>query len=275
MCWAYKIIDAKSEYTPKKTAEDFIAKELGDFKNISMTKQNTATIDKDFLEIISDKDVLRQISEQYLDRIIDDIILGVIFEVHRSIKMKVLDLDQDTNEKQDGPRACVDIFGPYNFKKKHECLCLNCDRIVGASGFAPHLEVCMGMGRSRSRNASRRIANSSRERENSSYTGVLSDDEDDMDWSSGDKRKKKKDRNGNKKVKALSKKATDLNDSIESINVDVEGETDDLLSLRDLMQDFSRGPSPADSVSSSGSTKRRDKSKNKKRKERVSPSSVI
>lgn len=60
-------------------------------------------------------------------------------------------------------------------------------------------------------------------------------------------------------------------DSIESLNIDVEGETDDILNLRDFLQDFTRGPSPADSVSSSGSTKRRDKSKSKKRKDRSSP----
>lgn len=59
------------------------------------------------------------------------------------------------------------------------------------------------MGRSRSRNASRRVANNSRERENSSYTGVPSDDDDDLYWNSGDKRKKKKDRNGNKKLKSI------------------------------------------------------------------------
>ncbi|KAK4885059.1 hypothetical protein RN001_001330 [Aquatica leii] len=242
---------------------------------MSKNQNANTNVDKEFQEIVSNKELLRQASEKYLERLIDNITIGVVFEVHRNKKAKVVELDKEIIDKQDGPRPCVDIFGPYNFKKKYECLCRNCDRIVGASVFAPHLEVCMGMGRSRSRNASRRIANSSRERENSSYTGIASDDEDDMDWSSGDKRKKKKDRNGNKKLKGNSKKANDMNDSVESINIDVEGETDDILSLRDLMQDFTRGPSPADSVSSSGSTKRRDKSKNKKRKERVSPNSIL
>lgn len=228
---------------------------------------------KEFKRLQSNKELLKNATEEFLDKLIDHVIIGVAFQVHRSKKLKVIELDEVV-VKQEGPRPCVDIFGPYNFKKKYECLCRNCDRVVGASVFAPHLEVCMGMGRSRSRNASRRIANNSRERENSTYSsGVPSDDEDDMDWGSGDKRKKKKDRNGNKKLKGNSKKSTDLNDSAESINIDVEGEADDILNLRDLMQDLSRGPSPADSVSSSGSTKRRDKSKNKKRKERVSPNS--
>lgn len=227
-------------------------------------------IDKEFHEIVNSKELLKQTAEKYLDKVIDTITIGIALGIHRSNKAKVLDLDRDGNIKEEGPRPCVDIFGPYNFKKKYECLCRNCDRIVGASVFAPHLEGCMGMGRSRSRNASRRIANSSRERESSSYGGVPSDDEDDMDWNSGDKRKKKKDRNGSKKLKGTPKKNNEM-DSIESLNIDVEGETDDILNLRDFLQDFTRGPSPADSVSSSGSTKRRDKSKSKKRKDRSSP----
>jgi len=241
---------------------------------MSRNSNVNANIDKEFHEIVSNKELLRQTAERYLDKIIDTITIGIVLGIHRNKKAKVLDLDKEVVPKEEGPRPCVDIFGPYNFKKKYECLCRNCDRIVGASVFAPHLEVCMGMGRSRSRNASRRIANSSRERENPSYGSIPSDDEDDMDWNSGDKRKKKKERNGNKKLKSTPKKVSEI-DPVESLNIDVEGEGDDILNLRDLLQDFTRGPSPADSVSSSGSTKRRDKSKSKKRKERSSPNSSV
>lgn len=65
--------------------------------------------------------------------------------------------------------------------------CPNCDRLVAAARFAPHLEKCMGMGRNSSRISSRRIAS----REGTNYFGaVVTDDEDDADWS-GEKRKKK------------------------------------------------------------------------------------
>lgn len=58
----------------------------------------------------------------------------------------------------------------------------------------------MGMGRNSSRIASRRIANNSKDL--TTFSGVISDDDDDVDWSIGnDKRKRRKDRNGFKKVK--------------------------------------------------------------------------
>lgn len=95
----------------------------------------------------------------------------------------------------------VDVFGSSNVKKAIDCTCPNCDRLVAASRFAPHLEKCMGMGRA-TRVASRRIASS---REGSNFFGssiAISDDEDDADWSSEKKKKKlpsKYDRNGSKK----------------------------------------------------------------------------
>ena len=58
----------------------------------------------------------------------------------------------------------------------------------------------MGMGRNSSRIASRRIANNSKDL--TTYSGVISDDDDDVDWSvNNDKRKRRKDRNSLKKLK--------------------------------------------------------------------------
>lgn len=60
----------------------------------------------------------------------------------------------------------------------------------------------MGLGRSRSRNVSRRIVNNnSKARDSQAYAGLASDDEDDIYWNSGEKRRKKKYRNGNRKGK--------------------------------------------------------------------------
>ena len=51
----------------------------------------------------------------------------------------------------------LDIFGQVPIKVKQvECVCPNCSRNLAASRFAPHLEKCMGMGRTSSRVASRR-----------------------------------------------------------------------------------------------------------------------
>lgn len=93
-----------------------------------------SNIDREFHEIVNSKDVLRQAAEKYLDKIIDTITIGIALGIHRSKKAKVLDLEKEVIPKEEGPRPCVDIFGPYNFKKKYECLCCNCDRIVEASG---------------------------------------------------------------------------------------------------------------------------------------------
>lgn len=94
----------------------------------------------------------------------------------------------------------LDVFGQHPIKKSQECNCPNCDRGVAASRFATHLEKCMGMGRNSSRIASRRIANNSKDL--TTFTGVISDDDDDVDWSvNNDKRKRRKDRNGIKKLK--------------------------------------------------------------------------
>lgn len=94
----------------------------------------------------------------------------------------------------------MDVFGQHPVKKSQECNCPNCDRGVAACRFATHLEKCMGMGRNSSRIASRRIANNSKDLSN--FSGVISDDDDDVDWSlNNDKRKRRKDRNGIKRTK--------------------------------------------------------------------------
>lgn len=99
----------------------------------------------------------------------------------------------------------LDVFGQHPVKKSQECTCPNCERGVAACRFATHLEKCMGMGRNSSRIASLRIANNSKDLNN--YGGMLSDDDDDVDWSmtndSGNKRKRpRKDRNGMNKRSA-------------------------------------------------------------------------
>lgn len=46
-----------------------------------------------------------------------------------------------------------DVFGNtiQMLRKPVECVCPSCNRTLGASKFAPHLEKCLGMGRGRSR----------------------------------------------------------------------------------------------------------------------------
>ncbi|CAB4014182.1 ataxin-7 3, partial [Paramuricea clavata] len=135
-----------------------------------------------------------------LNEMIDELSLGLCFEVHRNIKIGFHEL-QEKAETVPGELKIVDqlgldVFGYGPGKRPMECICPNCGRNMAASRFAPHLEKCMGMGRNSSRIASRRLANPGR---------LIDDDEEDIylddDWTwNGDKRlanKKRKDKNAN------------------------------------------------------------------------------
>lgn len=140
--------------------------------------------------------------------LIDEAIVGLCFDIHRSIKRGAYGVLEQSDEhmmKQFEVVECegLDIFGQVPLKKQVECICPNCERNLAANRFAPHLEKCMGMGRNSSRLASRRLAT----------TGKLLDGEDDDDnyfdddwtWNSDRKpgKKNKKDRgNSPRRAKA-------------------------------------------------------------------------
>lgn len=122
---------------------------------------------------------METMSKQIYDEIIDELVLGVAFDVHRSVKTgmfailetdssKSKNMDQDFNQSTN---LGIDVFGQViqtmvgvpALKKQPECICPNCQRNLAASRFAPHLEKCMGMGRNSSRIASRRLAKGGQE----------------------------------------------------------------------------------------------------------------
>lgn len=153
---------------------------------------------KDFHELVSNKQALRTSVEHFLNNLIDELTLGIIFDLHRKHKTNAYDLDVD--ESCDEGYADLESLAQHKLKKTQDCVCPNCDRAVAAIRFAPHLESCMGMGRTKKlRNASRRVANNSKDRENSNYGGVPSDDDDDTDWEPGERQKKRREKNGSKK----------------------------------------------------------------------------
>ncbi|KAK4019795.1 LOW QUALITY PROTEIN: ataxin-7-like protein 3 [Daphnia magna] len=141
-------------------------------------------------------------SQSFYDDIVDDVILGIVFEVHRGAKLGLtalledgvtgdsqcdFDADETTRSSTGGGGGETMDFDAasemlssvaVNSKKPAECVCPNCQRNMAASRFAPHLEKCMGMGRNSSRLASRRIATSA-----SRQADLVSDDDcDDDDW---------------------------------------------------------------------------------------------
>ena len=125
---------------------------------------------------------LETMSKQIFDEVLDELVLGVAFDVHRSVKtglFAILETDSQNKSKSmevdanlnQTTNLGVDIYGQVvqtmmgvpALKKQPECVCPNCQRNLAASRFAPHLEKCMGMGRNSSRLASRRIAKTGQE----------------------------------------------------------------------------------------------------------------
>lgn len=150
----------------------------------------------------------RDLDEQCLsifNDLVDDVILGTCFEVHRSVKLGLLFLDEapeDEKKYEIVDEVGLDVFGQVPLKKQFECVCPNCQRNLAASRFAPHLEKCMGMGRNSSRIASKRIANTGRAESD------VDDYDNDSDWNYLSDRKpskKRKDKNSLRKIKGKPK----------------------------------------------------------------------
>jgi SAGA-associated factor 11 len=84
------------------------------------------------------------------DSLVDEILLGIVFEIHHANKtgIDILGLDAATGDDNAEFKIInapdVDVFGSSHTKKAIDCTCPNCDRLVACSRFAPHLEKCMG-----------------------------------------------------------------------------------------------------------------------------------
>ncbi|KAJ8960321.1 hypothetical protein NQ318_004055 [Aromia moschata] len=227
---------------------------------------------KDFHELVNNKQALRTSTENFFNNLIDEMTLGIIFDLHRKYKTNAYDLDVDDSCDEDDS-GDIDIFVENNLKKTQECVCPNCDRAVAAIRFAPIWKPAWEWAEQ-----------ADHETRLGEWPAAVktertpSDDDDDIDWNSGDRRKKKKDKNGKKKNRGNTKKVLEP-DPVESVNVDIEGDDDDLTNLRDILhlQDHSNSTSPADSASSSGSVKKKDKLKSKKsgKRDRTSPISKL
>jgi len=155
-----------------------------------------------------DPRLLRLAAEDIFATMMDDIILGICFDLHRSVKNGVYEVTDTDNNCHPLPIAGhVDVFGHQvstitglpSLKTIPQIECPNCKRQLAASRFAPHLEKCMGMGRNSSRLASRRLATSNKE----SYRDVEEEEEGDgdEDWIEPGKinNRRKRDKNSPKR----------------------------------------------------------------------------
>ncbi|KAL3231239.1 hypothetical protein MRX96_023300 [Rhipicephalus microplus] len=149
--------------------------------------------------------VLDEQSASIFEELVDDVILGACFELHRSVNLGILFLDEATDDEKKYEivdEVGLDVFGQVPLKKQFECVCPNCQRNLAASRFAPHLEKCMGMGRNSSRIASKRIANTGRAESD------VDDYDNDSDWNYLSDRKpakKRKDKNCPRRIKGKPK----------------------------------------------------------------------
>lgn len=170
-----------------------------------MDEQKFSDFKKDFKTICSNPRELEETTERIFDVLLDEITLELIFESHRSAKIGI-ELDDNTVNDEDNQ---ISSTTDEKQKKSQDCMCPICNRLVDALRFAPHLEHCMGLGRKRSRNANRMLNNDSNKERGATYGGMASDDEEEADWNTGNKRKRKKNNNRIKKPKNSPKKNGD------------------------------------------------------------------
>ncbi|KYB27680.1 SAGA-associated factor 11 homolog-like protein [Tribolium castaneum] len=200
-----------------------------------------------FHKLVSDKEELRTAVECFFNNLVDELTLGIIFDEHRKFKTGVYQPEMEVANVEELPVG-AEVF-PEQDVSKITCKCPNCGRVVAAIRFAPHLATCMGVGRTRStRSTRKRMASSSLERKNSSFSEEPSDDKDDEDGNWESKRPKKKKRNESKKSKSVETPKT-FCDSSPSDDIDVEA-VDECPLLRGLLLGYLNSSSMADSASS-------------------------
>ncbi|KOX78754.1 Ataxin-7-like protein 3 [Melipona quadrifasciata] len=181
---------------------------------MSVTEEKIQELNRRFLEFMSKSENVETATKEIYDDLLDEVLMGFVFDVHRTTKTGSSDVEEGipddesyaivgyvyllrkcvTNILQDW--MCLVTMLLKNFKIAIAQIVTEEFQGVSAFRFATHLEKCMGMGRNSSRVASRRIANNSKD------LGNFSDNDNDVDWSlNNGRRKRRKDRNGMKRTK--------------------------------------------------------------------------
>lgn len=112
-----------------------------------------------------------------LNNFAENEILGIVLELYLKLKKGESLEDLEKNVKVDSLAQNeingedIDIFGKEIQQEEHPIIeCVNCKCKVVCSRFAPHLEKCMGFGRTSSRIANRRISSSKKTFTSLNYT---------------------------------------------------------------------------------------------------------
>ncbi|CAG0886072.1 unnamed protein product [Darwinula stevensoni] len=173
-------------------------------------------------------DILEEIIGHVFGDLLEDVILRYAFDLHEAITTGVWEAEEGCLEMEDDEQIVdepgVDIFGQNSDMKNTrnlECACPKCQRTLGASRFATHLEKCTGIGRLSSRIANQRIITNNTK---DSSGPLIPSDNDDEDWTnkaeSKSKSKKRKEKNSTRTVKAARVKADDSSAMINGLNGD-------------------------------------------------------
>lgn len=98
---------------------------------------------EDFQDMMSNKQVLRSCIEKFVDNLVDEFTLGVVFDLHRKFKTNAYCMEIQDDGEEDDPNK-VEVLQQASVKNYQKFSCPNCDRTVAPLGFARHLSKCMG-----------------------------------------------------------------------------------------------------------------------------------
>lgn len=98
---------------------------------------------EDFQDLMSDKQVVRNCVEKFIDNVVSELTLGIIFDVHRKCKTNAYCLDVEENGEDEDTNK-TEVFQQNSVKSNLKCICPNCERVVAPLRFARHLANCMG-----------------------------------------------------------------------------------------------------------------------------------
>ncbi|XP_066256097.1 SAGA-associated factor 11 homolog [Euwallacea similis] len=226
---------------------------------------------EDFQNLMGNKAILRACIEKFIDNMVDEFTLGIIFDIHRKYKTNAYCLEIRDSEGKDDLEKTKGLQQTSG-KNHQRFTCPNCERIVAPLGFARHLAKCMGIKDiSRSlRIASRRAVTNKDKGDTSAYISIPSDDDDDdEDWNSR-RNNKKKDKNGNKKIRGPPRKKTEV-EALDQLNINIKGSCGEVKNFRHIMDqgrrsyvaDMSKRRSNSTSSTEGGGTSTTPKKKDK------------
>ncbi|KAK7791934.1 hypothetical protein R5R35_002427 [Gryllus longicercus] len=158
---------------------------------MASVEEKQIELDREVRSYLSNPNNVEAAAEAVLNDLVDSVVLGIVFEVHRAAKCGIVDhedgITDEVSKFEIVEGADMDIFGQPLKKRPQRCICPSCKRSLAALRFAPHLSKCMGLGRNSLRLASRQITNSSKE-----MVGYSATDDNDSELSLGSDRRRKK-----------------------------------------------------------------------------------